>query len=75
MPKIKNPVWVHLINKPSNSGNWARCKKCLKELQGIPSRMEKHILSCKIENQPSTSKLTELVKPSEDNITKGKLPA
>lgn len=74
MPKTEHPVWVHfeLINKPSNSGNWARCKRCFKELQGIPSRMEKHIASCRIENQPSTSNLKELGTQSEEAITEGK---
>lgn len=48
MPKPKHPVWANFdcITKNKNTGNWARCKKCSKELQGIPSRMKKHIFIC-----------------------------
>lgn len=47
MPKPKHFIWWYFdcINKKQNStGKWAKCRECTKEMQGIPSRMEKHIL-------------------------------
>lgn len=48
MPKSKHSVWVNFrcVNKDQNSGKWAICKKCEKEMQGIPQRMLKHIEKC-----------------------------
>lgn len=47
MPKTKSAVWVKFecVNKANNTGKWAKCKKCKIEMQGIPSRMEKHLLT------------------------------
>ncbi|CAH1113881.1 unnamed protein product [Psylliodes chrysocephalus] len=50
MPKPKHSVWRYFEcifkNKNKNSyGKWAKCRECSKEMQGIPSRMEKHILT------------------------------
>lgn len=46
MPKPKHLVWKYFecMNKKENTGKWAKCRECSKEMQGIPSRMEKHIL-------------------------------
>lgn len=48
MPKNKHPVWVNFECKikKGNTGKWAVCKKCKKEMQGIPSRMMKHLKAC-----------------------------
>lgn len=48
MPKPAHPVWVNfnVISKTGNSGKWAQCKKCKKELQGIPQRLLKHVSIC-----------------------------
>lgn len=48
MPKNKHPVWVNFECKikKGNSGKWAVCKKCKKEMQGIPSRMMNHSKVC-----------------------------
>lgn len=44
MPKLKDAIWKHFkcIQKKGNSGKWAICKKCDKEMQGIPERMKVH---------------------------------
>lgn len=47
MPKNKDIVWSKFECITSkNSGNWAMCKVCKKEMQGIPTRMKKHLQSC-----------------------------
>lgn len=48
MPKVMSAVWVKFdcVAKANNTGKWARCKKCKMEMQGIPSRMEKHLFTC-----------------------------
>lgn len=48
MPRIKDPIWNHFSCKikGGNSGKWAVCKLCEKEMQGIPKRMEKHYELC-----------------------------
>lgn len=60
MPRNKHPIWVKFdCFNAKNSGNWARCKTCKKEMQGIPSRMEKHIESCDITNKAVEDKIKE----------------
>lgn len=53
MPKPKDPIWNHFqnINKAGNTGKWAICKTCKKEMQGIPSRMKEHRLKCSISDE------------------------
>lgn len=48
MPKSKHSVWQYfecIIKKENSTGKWAKCRECSKEMQGIPSRMEKNILT------------------------------
>lgn len=71
MPKAKNSVWRHfecLIKNKNSTGKWAKCRECSKEMQGIPSRMEKHISTHQknTSNGPSSSKTTEDSVP--DNV-------
>lgn len=47
MPRPKLNIWSSFIEiKSKNKGKWARCRKCLKEMQGIPSRMQNHFNQC-----------------------------
>lgn len=48
MPKQKSSVWKDFkcVYKENNSGKWAVCKSCKKEMQGIPQRMTKHLEIC-----------------------------
>ena len=57
MPKNKHPVWVNFEckTKKGNSGKWAVCKKCKKDMQGIPSRMMKHSKVCTGRNTETIS--------------------
>lgn len=55
MPKPKHSVWRYfdcIIKNKNSTGKWAKCRECSKEMQGIPSRMEKHILTHQ-KNMPS----------------------
>ena len=60
MPRQTDPIWNHFIKstKKGNSGNWARCSKCRKELRGIPSRLKCHFDICGSSSLSPTS-LTE----------------
>ncbi|CAH2090930.1 unnamed protein product [Euphydryas editha] len=58
MPKPLHLVWAdfQLIAKPNNTGKWAKCKHCAKEMQGIPERMVKHRDICiRARNSNSTT--------------------
>ncbi|XP_047538459.1 uncharacterized protein LOC125072033 [Vanessa atalanta] len=63
MPREKDPVWSYFsCTKTKNTGLWARCKKCNKEMQGIINRMKSHVKVCQPQvkitepdSQPSTS--------------------
>ncbi|XP_047986596.1 uncharacterized protein LOC125226609 [Leguminivora glycinivorella] len=47
MPREKDPVWSFFsCTKTKNTGLWARCKKCDKEMQGILNRMKSHVKVC-----------------------------
>lgn len=48
MPRNKDPIWKNFIckTKEGNTGKWAICKICEKEMQGIPKRMEIHYELC-----------------------------
>lgn len=48
MPKHLDPIWNHFTSakKENNCGKWAVCKKCRKEMQGIPARLRLHVKKC-----------------------------
>lgn len=47
MPRKRDPVWSDFdCIKTKNTGFWARCKKCGKEMQGILDRLKKHTKIC-----------------------------
>lgn len=48
MPKRKLNIWKYFeeTKKVGNSGKWAKCKKCKKEMQGIPKRLNDHYVKC-----------------------------
>ena len=48
MPRHADPVWDKFsrLTKDGNSGRWAKCKKCNREMQGIPSRLKCHLDIC-----------------------------
>ena len=48
MPRQQDPVWkfFNRIKKDNNSGPWAVCKKCDKQMQGIVERLRKHYEEC-----------------------------
>lgn len=52
MPRTTDPIWKFFERtvKASNSGKWATCKKCRREMQGIPSRMKIHYDECSVDH-------------------------
>lgn len=74
MPKPKHSVWRYfecIIKKKDSTGKWAKCRECLKEMQGIPSRMEKHILT----HQKNTSTDTSSSEKTQDSVPEDVLPS
>lgn len=61
MPKVKGLIWrkFDCLQKATNTGKWARCKQCRIEMQGIPCRMEKHLLTCKKTKKAAENKSDE----------------
>ncbi|KAG7172414.1 putative BED zinc finger-containing protein 3, partial [Homarus americanus] len=51
----KDPLWYYFDRIPKGKGFRAKCKKCNQEIQGIVSRMKKHMEIC----QKQTSTLSE----------------
>ena len=47
MPRTKDPVWAEFeCDRTKNSGLWAICRKCKKEMQGILHRLKRHSSVC-----------------------------
>ena len=48
MPRHLDEVWKYYnkVKKEKNCGPWAVCKKCAKEMQGVPQRLRKHYTEC-----------------------------
>lgn len=64
MPKNKDIVWAKFDCITSkNSGNWARCKLCQREMQGIPTRMKKHLQICTKESAKESRNSTVQIAP------------
>ncbi|KAG7176839.1 putative BED zinc finger-containing protein 1 [Homarus americanus] len=51
----KDPLWYYFDRIPKGKGFRTKCKKCNQEIQGIVSRMKKHMEIC----QKQTSTLSE----------------
>ena len=62
MPRQTDPIWNHFIRstKKGNSENWARCSKCRKEMQSIPSRLKCHFDICGSSSLSLTSVTEEM---------------
>lgn len=67
MPRTTDPVWKFFekMLKVKNSGKWAKCKKCAREMQGIPSRMKKHYEECWLGQVPETEVVEDDVDQDE----------
>jgi len=48
MPRRQDPVWraFNRVKKDNNSGPWAVCTKCHRQMQGIVERLHKHYAEC-----------------------------
>lgn len=78
MPKPKHSVWRYfecIIKKKNSTGKWAKCRECSKEMQGIPSRMEKHILSHQKNTSSDTTDTPSADETTQHSVTKYDLPS
>lgn len=66
----KDNIWIHFVESKTigKSGSRAKCKRCDKELQGIPLRMKAHYDQC-IQSQSTAIASTDL----ETSVLEGSL--
>jgi len=71
MPRTTDPVWKFSEKtlKVKNSGKWAKWKKCAKEMQGIPSRLNKHYEECWLEKIPEAESVEDDADDEEVQLT------